>query len=146
MSDFFFQVKLPYPPSANRNWGYGARNVYLQKGVRQFREAVAWRLVEARAKDVPKCKFYGVEVVLFPADNRLRDDDNGIKPLWDAITKSGQLWNDDSQVIEHRVRRGLPAEEPFIVLSVWSADEIILPDPDYYGGKRRTYKRKPKTR
>lgn len=146
MSDFFFQVKLPYPPSANRNWGYGARNVYLQKGVRQFREAVAWRLVEARAKDFPKCERYAVTVFLFAGDKRKRDDDNGIKPLWDAITKSGQLWDDDSQIIDHRVIRGLPAEEPFIFLRIEDASDWELPTPAAFGGKERTYKRKPKTR
>ena len=137
-----FEVNLPYPPSANENYGYGRRAVYLSKKVRQFREAVAWRLIEARAKDFPKCERYAVDVILFAADRRKRDDDNGMKPLWDAITKSGQLWDDDSQIIDHHVIRGLPAEEPFIRLIIADATGRELPKPEDYGGKARQYKRK----
>lgn len=136
-----FEVALPYPPSANRNWRYGSNRVYLPKKVTLFREEVAWRLVQARAKDFPKCEFYAVDVLLFAGDKRLRDDDNGIKPLWDAITKSGQLWRDDSQVIDHHVIRGLPAETPFVFLRIKDASNYALPSPSDYGGQERIYKR-----
>jgi crossover junction endodeoxyribonuclease RusA len=48
-----------------------------------------------------------VEIDVFPPDKRVRDLDNILKPLLDAMTAAG-CWHDDSQVANLRVtRRGV---------------------------------------
>lgn len=143
---FPLHVNLPYPPSANRNWRQGNGRIYTPKNVKTFREAVVWKLLEARAKDFPKCQQYAVDISLFAADRRRRDDDNAMKALWDAISESPFLWDDDSQIVDHHVRRGLIAERAFIHLVVMSADDLELPSPTLYGvpekqTKKRTVKK-----
>lgn len=134
------EVNLPYPPSANRNWRQGQGRIYTPKSVKAFREAVTWKLLEANAKSFPKCEKYWINVYLFAADKRRRDDDNAQKALWDAITKSPFLWDDDSQIIKHVVFRGQPAVEAFIHLVVKSADDLALPTPELFGVAKKEFK------
>lgn len=141
-------VIIPYPPSANEIWGYGQKKVYNVPKYKKFKTAVKWALSEAQARDFTKAEEYFVKIELFPSDWRRRDDDNIVKPTFDAITASGLVWNDDSQVIDHRVIRGLPAVKPFAVVHIIDARFNYRPSPTLYGveekqpQKNRTKKNK----
>lgn len=92
---------LPYPPSVNTYWGFhGHRRFLTQKAV-AFKAAVAVivagvKLGSARLE---------VHVVLHAPDRRIRDLDNILKPLLDALVQAG-LFDDDSQVDRLTVERG----------------------------------------
>ncbi len=88
---------LPYPPSVNTYWRHrviGNRAaVYIsEKGI-GFRKQVK-ALINVNE---PLYGFLYVSIRLTPPDKRVRDIDNPIKALLDALTHAG-LWHDDSQV------------------------------------------------
>lgn len=98
------------------------------------------KTMKTNAKSFPKCERYWVTVFLFASDRRRRDDDNAIKALWDAISESPFLWDDDSQIVKHGVLRGKPAVRPFIHLEIKSADDLALPSPEMFGVQEKQFK------
>lgn len=54
--------------------------------------------------------------LVFP-DNRRRDADNRIKPLFDAFTQSGRLIEDDSQIVLHTVSKTI-VKNKFCVIAL----------------------------
>ena len=99
-------LNLPYPPSINNYWiASGHRRFVSQRG-RDFKKAVMLFCVEWR---VPKFgdKPMWVDIILRPANKRLMDIDNCIKPILDALQDAG-VFNNDVQVQWVRIERGLP--------------------------------------
>lgn len=88
---------LPYPPSVNTYWRHkviGKRAaVYISEKGAAFRSAVKGLASIA----VPLAGHLHVSIRLTPPDARIRDIDNPIKALLDALTHAG-LWQDDSQI------------------------------------------------
>ena len=115
-------VELPYPPSANRIWRVGKGAVYTSKEYENFKAEVAFALVDARAYYLNKFESYKVAIELHPADRRHRDVDNAVKPLFDAITKSGLVWKDDYQVVAFSVRKLEPSKKPYVRVTITSGD------------------------
>lgn len=61
----------------------------------------------------------GVEMRVYFADRRRRDLDNVSKCVLDGITKSRQVWDDDSQVDDLRILRGYDPERPRVEVMIW---------------------------
>ena len=122
-------IVLPMPPSENErltmNWqkakevvagGYYA-NFNTKKKVGTLRNSTIYnRWLSASATLLKKGKLPVIEepvavfvYEIFP-DNLRRDADNRLKGLFDAMTKSGHVWKDDSLVTlftaEKLVRKG----------------------------------------
>jgi len=88
---------LPYPPSVNTYWRHkviGKRAaIYISEKGAAFRQSVK-ALVSITE---PISNLLHVSIRLTPPDKRIRDIDNPIKALLDALTHAG-AWQDDSQI------------------------------------------------
>jgi len=99
---------LPYPPSANHHWRHVGAKVLISAEGQRYRDAVA-RIIapERRCGRVPAEPLTGllqVEIDMHVPDDRRRDTDNIVKPLFDALTAI-EIWRDDCQVAKHTVER-----------------------------------------
>jgi len=86
---------LPYPPSLNRHYRFIGRRVLISYEGLAFRESVRSALVAAGVK--PMTGPLKVEIDLYPPDARVRDVDNGMKPLLDSL-QHARVFANDSQI------------------------------------------------
>ena len=86
------KLTLPYPPSVNTYWGFRGSRRFLTKKAVEFKKAVAAEVSGGFVTD-----RLLVSVQLFPPDRRIRDIDNVVKPLLDALVQAGAM-SDDSQI------------------------------------------------
>lgn len=96
-------IALPWPPSNNTYYRrVGAKTLISEKG-RQYTRAVTQLCAVAKVA----CREGRLQVVITacPPDRRLRDLDNMLKGLLDALTHGG-AWVDDSQIDDLRIVRG----------------------------------------
>jgi crossover junction endodeoxyribonuclease RusA len=115
--------ELPYPPSLNHYWRHVGAKVLISAAGRAYRESVAVALISQKARAVPPCRLC-VELDVHPPDRRVRDLDNLLKGLLDAITHAG-VWGDDS-LIDRIVITRLGVEKPGRVLarlSPWEGEQ-----------------------
>jgi len=97
------EILLPWPPSNNTYYRrVGAKTLISEKG-RQYTRVVTQlcgvsRLVRREGR-------LQVVITACPPDRRLRDLDNMLKGLLDALTHGG-AWVDDSQIDDLRIIRG----------------------------------------
>lgn len=99
------QLVLPYPPTQNTAWRTGPRGNYLSKRGREYRAEVreeTWAQLPVGFTQLESMVLLAVTV--YPPDKRIRDLDNILKPLIDALTHAG-VWLDDYQVCEIHARR-----------------------------------------
>lgn len=94
------RLTLPYPPTGNRvrtvrRMANGGAALMLTKQARDYREAVRWAALKARARPLE-----GPVAVSFVAyrPRRVGDLDNLFKASFDSL--KGIAWLDDSQVVE----------------------------------------------
>ena len=87
---------LPYPPSVNTYWGFKGSHRYLTDKAKAFKQEVWIRFLESGHKGFGSANLE-LKVKLHPRDNRIRDIDNGIKSLLDAMCQAG-IYTDDSQI------------------------------------------------
>lgn len=115
---------LPWPPTINSYYAHTRGNaMYISKVGRIFRENVGARVAE-QLPGVQLSERLYVECVLHPPDKRVRDLDNYMKALLDAVTHSG-LWIDDSQIDQLCLFRGVPVKTGIVKLSISDAGPII---------------------
>ena len=95
----------PFPPSVNHAWLTHGKRRFRTKEYLAFENEVASIL----GGTILYGQSYEVHITLFPSSFRRYDVDNRVKPLLDAITRSG-LWDDDSLVLYVTVQKGLPIE------------------------------------
>lgn len=94
---------LPFPPTVNNYYVKTSRGVFISQKGRLYRAGCAESLLEqVGGSDRDSTGVYDgrlhVEVVLAPPDKRKRDLDNYMKALLDAISITGLVWEDDSQI------------------------------------------------
>lgn len=97
------------------------RKMYMKEVGVKWKRDVAWSALEAKknfeAQTSEKWDLRGqylVELKFFWADKRKRDASNLEKLTFDAMQRI--LYNDDSQIIEHHVSRGIG--EPRVEIKV----------------------------
>lgn len=136
------KIKIPFPPTANHIWARGGKRTYLTKEYQSFLKIVSLAIKRAEeARPLFGANAYAVRLVVYPPDRRVRDLDNLIKPVLDALTRAG-LWLDDSRVCMITACKGAPAEEPFAVVEITALHEQPEIDPpELYGEKTRKYKK-----
>lgn len=99
------------PLSTNRL--YRGRRFLTAEG-KANKEALAWEM-RAEWRGVPLRGPVALDITLYWPDARRHDLDN-IKGLLDAFT--GILYEDDSQIVELRIRKGVDRANPRIELQV----------------------------
>lgn len=95
---------LPYPPSVNSYWGFKGSHRYLTTKAKIFKQEVLLAFKNTKHKGFGKERLK-VHIVLHAPDKRIRDLDNSIKSLFDAICQAG-AFDDDSQIDKITVLRG----------------------------------------
>jgi len=100
---------LPWPPTVNSYWrhvrcGRGIKVLVSEKG-RKYRQTVA--NIAIKTLGLQRQSISGrlrVEIAACPADRRVRDLDNILKSLLDAITHAG-VWSDDGAIDDLHIIR-----------------------------------------
>lgn len=92
---------LGFPPSVNSRWQGGGTFTHTTKQTKNFESDSFYRIVFQRnQKKIPRATIQGPVALLIylrPPDRKLRDIDNYIKAICDALT-IGRVWTDDNQV------------------------------------------------
>jgi crossover junction endodeoxyribonuclease RusA len=94
--DAMFVLELPFPPSFNKQFDYIRGRPVLSKDIRQYRQLVRQRILNARGASM--MGPLAIRIDLYPPDHRRRDCDNAQKVILDALQQGGVFW-DDSQVL-----------------------------------------------
>jgi crossover junction endodeoxyribonuclease RusA len=89
------ELELPYPPSVNHYWRMGRGRIYLGEEGRRYKRLVTGAVRYAGIR--PLDGHLSLEIEAYPPDHRVRDLDNVLKALKDALGKAG-VYHDDSQV------------------------------------------------
>lgn len=118
---------LPWPPTINSYYGHVKRGgkviKYITKSGKEYRESV----IDACNEQAPGYntdeRLY-CEVTLFVPDRRIRDLDNYMKPLLDALTHA-KIWDDDSQIDQLDIKRGKLLKKGAVMLEIAPAAPII---------------------
>lgn len=99
---------LPYPPSVNTYWGFHGHKRFLTDKAKAFKQEVAYRFALSGYKGYGG-QLLQLKVVLHPPDNRVRDIDNCIKSLLDAMCQAG-MFTDDCQIHKLTVEKSSVAK------------------------------------
>lgn len=97
-------IDLPYPPSVNSYWGFKGSHRYLTAKAKVFKQEVLIAFFKSRHKGFEKSRLE-ISIILNPPDKRIRDLDNSIKSLLDALCQANVFF-DDSQIDKITVERG----------------------------------------
>ena len=118
---------LPWPPTVNSYYKVTRQGQrYLDKKVVGFREQVSIAIGE-QAPNLRLDEHLFVEAYLFPPDRRIRDLDNYMKGLLDAITKA-ELWTDDNLIDQLHIYRGEVIKSGAIRVEIAEAGPILAYD------------------
>lgn len=99
-----FSITLPYPPSVNTYWGFHGSHRYLTPKAKAFKAATAEAVRTFGHAGFGDARLE-VCIELNAPDRRVRDIDNCVKSLLDALCQAG-VFNDDGQVDRLVVERG----------------------------------------
>lgn len=97
-------LTLPFPPSVNTYWGFKGSHRFLTAKAKTFKQEVWVAAFNSKHKGFGDSRL-SIIVNLYPPDKRVRDIDNPIKPLLDALTQA-KLFNDDGQIDMILIKRG----------------------------------------
>lgn len=116
-----YSLFLPYPPSVNTYWGFNGNRRYLTPKAKEFKHKVAIRTA------VAGCKLglsrIVISITLHPPDKRIRDIDNVLKPLIDALCQAG-AFDDDSQVDSLSITRDKIVSGGLCIVNIKAVDPL----------------------
>lgn len=98
------EFSVPIPPTINHAVGSRGKCRFLTKAYKEFLWDVAERWAKVKPAGWDPLARAGVTIDLHFKTRQKCDIDNRVKPLLDALTRSG-VWSDDSQVDEILVTR-----------------------------------------
>jgi Holliday junction resolvase RusA-like endonuclease len=110
---------------------------FTPKRQRAYQSLVALHASMAITRKVwPSASTFAVELDVYQQDARRRDLDNFAKTVGDAC--NGVLWDDDSQIVEWRLRKHIDRAQPRIEVRVRVApDRALEADDIMHGSERR---------
>jgi crossover junction endodeoxyribonuclease RusA len=115
-------LQLPWPPTINHYYGTtrGGKR-YLTPQAKAYREEVCLML---RRRSEPFQGPVAVSIVARPPNRLVRDLDNLLKALLDAITHSGAAWVDDSQIHRLEIAWGEIVPKGRVFVEVSECDDL----------------------
>jgi crossover junction endodeoxyribonuclease RusA len=121
---------LPFPPTVNSYYlvvGGTRRGVKrISKAGRDFRVKIEEEVVEQIGQAPLLHSRFALRVILYPPDQRIRDLDNYMKALLDALTQA-RVWEDDSLIDQLLIYRGVVTQGGKTRILISDAGPI-LPD------------------
>lgn len=85
-------LELGYPPSVNTYYRFGRGRAHINRAGRIYREDAFARLARYRRPEIAGPVL--VTLDFHPPDRRIRDLDNAVKPVLDALSNCGIICND----------------------------------------------------
>lgn len=110
-------LKLPNPPSCNRNSRSGKNGHYTPQEVKAYREKVKMIYLFSKYRGVCFPKGMIKIDMLCVVANSLRDLDNEFKVTFDALTKAG-VWHDDNQIFDMHATKALGHGHGYIIITI----------------------------
>lgn len=113
-----------WPPSVNNYYARTRNGVYIKAKGKQYRSSVVKDLQEQISNIVSIVDDIFLSAILYPPDKRVRDLDNHMKALLDALTIAG-LWDDDRQIIQLHIYKGEVCKGGKVKLHIGEAMPIV---------------------
>lgn len=110
-----WEIELPWPPSLNGHKAVVRGRLILSKKGRDYINACKYAVNSLYGKKI--ADDLQVSMLLYPPDKRLRDIDNYIKAVFDAMTHA-QVWADDSQVKKLVIEMMEPVKGGRVVIAI----------------------------
>lgn len=103
-----------FPLTTNSLYAHVGRRRFLTQKARDNKQALGW---EARGQftGTPHIGLLSLKLAFWWPDKRKHDIDN-LKTLLDSLT--GIVWEDDSQIVELHVTKGVDRENPRLEMEV----------------------------
>lgn len=101
-------LSLPWPPSVNSYWRRNGHVYFISKAGKDFRAAVDAYVREHKMNEALDQRLK-VTILASPPDRRVRDLDNIVKSLFDALNHA-DVFVDDEQIDFFSVSRELVAK------------------------------------
>ncbi len=120
-------LHLPFPPSVNSYYARTRNGVFIKKQGKLFRESVIESSNEQGVYNLGLSDELAVGVILYPPDARIRDNDNYMKGLLDAITHA-KVWEDDKQISQLMIFKGEKVNGGKCVVIIKEEDVMIVPN------------------
>lgn len=92
-----YYLKLPFPPTHNAYYVQTRRGKFVSTAGKAFRESVFEECYQQGLVGLQLKKPLRVDIIFYRPDNRIRDFDNHLKSLQDALS-SAEVWEDDSVI------------------------------------------------
>jgi len=124
------ELRLKWPPTINSYY----QPIGRQRGIKRisdagkaFRNAVIEDVHEQLGAGIWFNDRISLTTVLYPPDKRIRDLDNYMKALLDALTHA-KLWEDDSLIDQHHIYRGVIIPKGLVHLHIADAGPLLGKD------------------
>lgn len=118
-------LNLPWVPSYGTYYRQTQRSKYITDKGKKYRELVAAECASQSAMNLRIESNVEFSVIMYPPDRRIRDFDNHLKALQDALTHCG-VWVDDSAIDQMHVYRGVTIPKGRVIIRL-SPGSMILP-------------------
>jgi len=130
MKDIY--INTAFPPTVNSYYVKTRNGVFISKRGKLFREGCARDAMESSTYGIKLSCPLQLDVILYPPDRRIRDLDNYMKALLDALTHA-KVWMDDSLIDGLNIHRGKVIKGGAASLRIAEHNGFILPnDPDVW--------------
>ena len=96
-------ILLPWPPSVNRYWRHNRGRTHISTEGKHYRQEVQTRVQCNRLPTFGTTRL-AVSVFAYPPDRRVRDLDNTLKALLDALAAAG-VYDSDGQIDRLEIER-----------------------------------------
>ena len=117
-------LEVSWPPSLNNYYMRSKRGVFIKSKGKEYRRLIAEDLQEQIGVLVSIEEPVLVSAILYPPDKRVRDLDNHMKALQDALTFNG-FWDDDRLVHQLLLYKGVVIKGGKVKLYVCPAGPVI---------------------
>ena len=120
------EISLPWPPSINHYWRTavikGHAQTYISAEGKHYRSLV-WHAVK-RHKLPTLLGRLNVHIVARPPDKRIRDLDNVLKSLLDALARA-DVYVDDGQIDVLYIRRSVPSSGGMVEVCITEIQDLV---------------------